>query len=185
MITRRDQWTAYVVLGLFSLLALYPVLGILGLAMHTKDDQITGFALPTTFSLDTFAKAWTDGNFATGLWSSFIVAVAVHPGEVLTDVVRSLPAPVVKLYRMLMSTLLLTMLMLTFLLPVQQLIYQRMKMAAKWRIFISRTTTEYVLDAEHLVLNWTCLRPTGTSRSPADPPLLGPCPFSKGRGGTG
>ena len=37
-----------------------------------------------------------------------IVAVAVHPGEVLTDVVRSLPAPVVKLYRLLMSTLLLT-----------------------------------------------------------------------------
>ena len=37
-----------------------------------------------------------------------IVAVAVHPGEVLTDVVRSLPAPVVKLYRVLMSTLLLT-----------------------------------------------------------------------------
>lgn len=37
-----------------------------------------------------------------------MVAVAVHPGEVLTDVVRSLPAPIVKLYRMLMSTLLLT-----------------------------------------------------------------------------
>ena len=37
-----------------------------------------------------------------------IVAVAVHPGEVLTDVVRSLPAPVVGLYRTLMSTLLLT-----------------------------------------------------------------------------
>ena len=37
-----------------------------------------------------------------------IVAVAVHPGEVLTDVVRSLPAPIVMLDRMLMSTLLLT-----------------------------------------------------------------------------
>ena len=34
MITRRDQWTAYVVLGLFSILALYPVLGILGLAIN-------------------------------------------------------------------------------------------------------------------------------------------------------
>ncbi|MEI6689064.1 MAG: carbohydrate ABC transporter permease [Thermoleophilia bacterium] len=86
MITRRDQWTAYVVLGLFSLLALYPVLGILGLAMHTKDDQITGFALPTTFSLDTFAKAWTDGNFATGLWSSFIVAVAVTAVSVVLSI---------------------------------------------------------------------------------------------------
>jgi hypothetical protein len=31
-------------------------------------------------------------------------------------------------------------------------------MAPKRRLFISRTTIEYVLDAEHLVLNWTCLR---------------------------
>ena len=86
MITRRDQWTAYVVLGLFSILALYPVLGILGLALHTKDDQITGFALPTSFSLETFEKAWTDGNFATGLWSSFIVAVAVTAVAVLLSI---------------------------------------------------------------------------------------------------
>lgn len=86
MTTRRDQWTAYVVLGLFSIVALYPVLGILGLAMHTKDDQITGFALPTTFSLDTFAKAWTDGNFASGLWSSFVVAVAVTTISVVLSI---------------------------------------------------------------------------------------------------
>jgi raffinose/stachyose/melibiose transport system permease protein len=86
VITRRDQWTAYVVLGLFSILALYPVLGILGLAMHTKDDQITGFALPTSFSLETFAKAWTDGNFATGLWSSFIVAIAVTVVSVVLSI---------------------------------------------------------------------------------------------------
>ena len=86
MTTRRDQWTAYVVLGLFSIVALYPVLGILGLAMHTKDDQITGFALPTTFSLDTFAKAWTEGNFASGLWSSFVVAVAVTTISVVLSI---------------------------------------------------------------------------------------------------
>ena len=86
MTTRRDQWTAYVVLGLFSIVALYPVLGILGLAMHTKDDQITGFALPTTFSLDTFAKAWTDGTFASGLWSSFVVAVAVTTISVVLSI---------------------------------------------------------------------------------------------------
>lgn len=86
MTTRRDQWTAYVVLGLFSIIALYPVLGILGLAMHTKDDQVTGFALPTTFSLDTFAKAWTDGNFASGLWSSFVVAVAVTTISVVLSI---------------------------------------------------------------------------------------------------
>ena len=59
MTTRRDQWTAYIVLGFFSVLAIYPVLGIVGLAFHTKADNVTGFALPTTFSLQTFEKAWT------------------------------------------------------------------------------------------------------------------------------
>jgi raffinose/stachyose/melibiose transport system permease protein len=77
MTTRRDQWIAYVVLGVFSVLAIYPVLGIVGLAFHTKSDNVTGFALPTTFSLQTFEKAWTEGNFSTGLWSSFVVALAV------------------------------------------------------------------------------------------------------------
>lgn len=86
MITRRDQWTAYAVLGLFSAIALYPVLGILGLALHTKDDQITGFALPTSFSLETFQKAWVQGEFATGLWSSFIVAVAVTAVSVVVSI---------------------------------------------------------------------------------------------------
>ena len=44
---------------------------------------------------------------------------------------------------------------------------------------------ESVPDAEHLVIYMTRMRPTGTSRSPTDPPLLGPCPFFRGMGGTG
>ena len=62
MTTRRDQWIAYAVLGVFSALALYPVLGIVGLALHTKADRVTGFALPTAFSLETFQKAWEIGR---------------------------------------------------------------------------------------------------------------------------
>ena len=77
MTTRRDNWLAYGVLGLFSFVAIYPVLSIVMLAFHTKSDRVTGLALPTTFSLATFEKAWTEGNFASGLLSSFIVAAAV------------------------------------------------------------------------------------------------------------
>ena len=86
MTTRRDQWIAYVVLGVFSVLAIYPVLGIVGLAFHTKSDNVTGFALPTTFSLQTFEKAWTEGNFSTGLWSSFVVALAVTVVSVVLSI---------------------------------------------------------------------------------------------------
>ncbi|PSC73472.1 short-chain dehydrogenase [Micractinium conductrix] len=37
-----------------------------------------------------------------------VVSVAVHPGEVLTDVVRSLPGPMQRAYRLLLTTILLT-----------------------------------------------------------------------------
>jgi raffinose/stachyose/melibiose transport system permease protein len=77
MTTRRDNWLAYAVLGFFSVLAIYPVIGIVLLAFHTKSDHVTGFSLPTTLSFATFEKAWTEGNFASGLWSSFVVAFVV------------------------------------------------------------------------------------------------------------
>ncbi|KAL4424097.1 hypothetical protein ABPG75_001398 [Micractinium tetrahymenae] len=37
-----------------------------------------------------------------------IISVSLHPGEVLTDVVRSLPGPMQKAYRLLLQTILLT-----------------------------------------------------------------------------
>ena len=52
----------------FSLLAIYPMLSILFLAFHKKTDLVTGFSLPTTFSLQTFVDAWNEGDFAQGMW---------------------------------------------------------------------------------------------------------------------
>jgi len=74
---RLDRYTTYVVLIGFSLLALYPMLSILSLALHNKDDLVTGFSLPTTFSLDTFTSAWSEGGFSQGMWGSFLVAAVV------------------------------------------------------------------------------------------------------------
>ena len=60
-----------------SLLAIYPVLSILSLALHKKTDLVTGFAFPTHPDLSSFKAAWTEGHFATGFKSSFIVAATV------------------------------------------------------------------------------------------------------------
>ena len=68
---------AYGVLALFSVLAIYPVLSILFLALHRKTDLVTGFAFPTRLDLSSFKAAWTEGRFGTGFKSSFIVAAAV------------------------------------------------------------------------------------------------------------
>ena len=74
---RAERAVTYTVLALFAVGAIYPVLSILFLALHTKNDLVTGFAWPTNPSLSSFSAAWTEGDFGTGLKSSFIVAAAV------------------------------------------------------------------------------------------------------------
>lgn len=74
---RAERLMSYVVLSAFAVLAIYPVLSILFLALHEKSDLVTGFAFPTSINLSSFQAAWTEGNFATGFKSSFIVAASV------------------------------------------------------------------------------------------------------------
>lgn len=74
---RLERMGTYLVLTVFAFLAIYPVLSILFLALHEKSDLVTGFAFPTSINLSSFEAAWTDGNFATGFKSSFVVAATV------------------------------------------------------------------------------------------------------------
>jgi len=72
-----ERTTTYVVLSVFSLAVIYPILSILFLAMHRKEDLVTGFAIPHKLDLHSFSVAWNLGDFATGYKSSFIVALTV------------------------------------------------------------------------------------------------------------
>ena len=74
---RLERFGSYAVLSAFAVLAIYPVLSILFLALHKKTDLVTGLALPTHPDLSSFKAAWTEGHFATGFKSSFIVAASV------------------------------------------------------------------------------------------------------------
>jgi raffinose/stachyose/melibiose transport system permease protein len=74
---RIERLGSYGVLMLFSVLAIYPVLSIVFLALHRKTDLVTGFAFPTRLDLSSFKAAWTEGRFGTGFKSSFIVAATV------------------------------------------------------------------------------------------------------------
>jgi raffinose/stachyose/melibiose transport system permease protein len=62
VIDRREQLVSHVVLGVFSVIALAPVVAILALALEEPGN---------------FATAWEDGNFASYLRSSAIVTAAV------------------------------------------------------------------------------------------------------------
>jgi raffinose/stachyose/melibiose transport system permease protein len=74
---RREQVLSYAVLAGFAVLALYPILSIILLALHRRSDLVTGFAIPDHLSLDTFREAWNLGGFSSGLRNSLIVAAAV------------------------------------------------------------------------------------------------------------
>jgi raffinose/stachyose/melibiose transport system permease protein len=76
MIGRREQALNYVILGFFSLLALYPVAGILFTAL-SPPGELSTFGVPTHLEFSNFSHAWTQGHFATYLRSSTIVAVSV------------------------------------------------------------------------------------------------------------
>src|SRR5690242_17731550 len=74
---RLERLSTYGVLMVFSVLAIYPILSILFLALHKKTDLVSGFAFPTHLELSSFKAAWTEGRFGTGFKSSFIVAATV------------------------------------------------------------------------------------------------------------
>jgi raffinose/stachyose/melibiose transport system permease protein len=74
---RIDRVVTYGVLLAFAIGALYPALSILSLALHTRNDLVTGFAFPTDPKLDSFRAAWDQADFATGFRSSLLVATTV------------------------------------------------------------------------------------------------------------
>jgi raffinose/stachyose/melibiose transport system permease protein len=85
--SRREQLLSYLVLGAFSIVALYPILSIVLLALHKRSDLVTGLSIPDSLSLDTFRTAWEEGNLGRGLLNSLIVAGTV---AVVTAVLATL-----------------------------------------------------------------------------------------------
>jgi len=76
MIDRREQAATYMLLGVFSIIALVPIVGILVTALQ-EPGQVANFGEPNGFHVANFSKAWSDGHFSQYLRSSAIVVVAV------------------------------------------------------------------------------------------------------------
>jgi raffinose/stachyose/melibiose transport system permease protein len=83
---RNERLVSYAVLSVFALGAIYPLVSILFLALHQRDDLVTGLAFPTDPSLDSFRAAWNEGGFEAGFRSSVIVAVTVTAVSALLSI---------------------------------------------------------------------------------------------------
>ncbi|MFJ6651109.1 carbohydrate ABC transporter permease [Streptomyces sp. NPDC091290] len=75
--SRTERVVTYGLLGLFALIALTPVAGIISTALADQSSLDTGFSTPERLNWTNFADAWTRGHFGTYLFSSVLVAVAV------------------------------------------------------------------------------------------------------------
>lgn len=85
----REKWLAYGILIVGTVVALYPFLSILSLALSEPGERPSGFTIPTALNFDNFVTAWTDGHFATALTSSAIVCIAVVVGTIVLAIPAS------------------------------------------------------------------------------------------------
>jgi raffinose/stachyose/melibiose transport system permease protein len=76
VIARRERVLNYAILIVFSVIALYPVVGILATALGPPGSGAS-FRFTTDLHFSNFREAWTQGHFSQYLRSSAIVAVSV------------------------------------------------------------------------------------------------------------
>jgi raffinose/stachyose/melibiose transport system permease protein len=76
MTSKTEQTLTYTILGLFSLLALAPIVGIVFTALQNPD-SVNSFGSFDGIHLGNFKDAWEQGNFGSYLKSSAIVTVSV------------------------------------------------------------------------------------------------------------
>lgn len=77
MISRTERTLTYAILGLFTVISLTPVVGILSSAFGERSSLDTGFSLPSGLNWGNFSEAWTRGHFGSYLTNSLLVAAAV------------------------------------------------------------------------------------------------------------
>jgi raffinose/stachyose/melibiose transport system permease protein len=83
---RRETALSHTVLVLAVVVALYPAMAILALAVSTPAARPTPMGLPRSFTLANFAEAWTGGRFDSALLSSGFVGVCVVAATLLLTV---------------------------------------------------------------------------------------------------
>jgi raffinose/stachyose/melibiose transport system permease protein len=84
--SRREIAIGHAILVVAAIIALYPFVSILSLALSRPGEARGGLGLPTSLYFGNFVEAWTRGVFSSALVSSLIVAVLVVAGTVVLAV---------------------------------------------------------------------------------------------------
>jgi raffinose/stachyose/melibiose transport system permease protein len=74
-VSRVEVAVVYGVLGIMSIYALFPLVGIVLAALHPQGSNVAGLSIPDDWSLDNLRQAWSQGRFSVYMKSSVIVTV--------------------------------------------------------------------------------------------------------------
>ena len=118
MIDRREQALTYTLLGVFSLIALVPIAGILLTALQSPG-EVASFGQPNGLHVGNFAKAWDEGHFSQYLRSSVIVTVSV---VVLSSLLSILAGYAFGMMRFRGATVLFYVFLLGLMVPMEAMI---------------------------------------------------------------
>ena len=75
--SRAERRGINLVLVIASVIAIYPLLSILLLALNEPGKRVSGFTIPDSITFENFTTAWDRGGFGQALMSSAIVATSV------------------------------------------------------------------------------------------------------------
>jgi raffinose/stachyose/melibiose transport system permease protein len=82
-VRRIEVGLRYLTLGVFLLWILYPILGVVELALVPNGQLLTGIEIPRAITFDVIARAWKFADFGTALQNSAVVAASVTVGCVV------------------------------------------------------------------------------------------------------
>ncbi|HEY0415846.1 MAG TPA: carbohydrate ABC transporter permease [Gaiellaceae bacterium] len=116
MTSRTERIANYTLLTLFSLIALYPIVAVLMVALHNPNDALTGLSVPTHPDFHNFTRAWSTAHFSQYFKSSVIVSGSV---VVLATVCSILAGYAFGTFRFRGSSALFYILLLGLVLPME------------------------------------------------------------------
>jgi raffinose/stachyose/melibiose transport system permease protein len=134
MSTTFERVLTHVLLIVFAIIAVYPLVSIVALALTPSDEIIIGFAIPTNATLDNFSTAWDGARFDQALLNSAIVAIVV---VVVSIVLSVLAGYALGTMRFPGSSILFVLLMAGLIIPYESLVIPLYQLFRGWGLLDS------------------------------------------------
>jgi raffinose/stachyose/melibiose transport system permease protein len=134
MSTTLERLSTHALLIVFAIVAVYPLVSILALALTPSDEIVTGFAIPTSPTLDNFSTAWDGARFDVALLNSAVVALTVVAVSVVLSVLSGYALGTMRFPG---ASILFVLLMAGLIIPYESLVIPLYQLFRGWNLLDS------------------------------------------------